>query len=139
MGIRSRKRELLIACVFVCMTAVVLPGRASAQKQPRDSTAIPRVKDLTLPAEQRQRYIGRYTVDLPQGTRTTLRVYEKNGVLMALPANEDQSRRLLYQGDNVFFADGDPHFALAFVVEHGRATRFTVHRADGVIEGVRAP
>ena len=139
MDIRSRNLELLIACALVCMTAVVLPGRASAQSQPRDSTASPRVKDLALAAEQRQSYVGRYTVDLPQGTQTTLRVCEENGQLMALPANEDQSRKLLYQGDNVFFADGDPHFAFAFVVEHGRATRFTVHRADGVIEGVRAP
>lgn len=108
-----------------------------AQAQTRDTTRPAVVTDLPLTAAQRQAYVGVYSVSLPQGEQTMLNVYEENGILMAHPDNQDESRKLVYQGDNVFLADGDPEFAIVFVVENGRATKFTVRRADGVIQGVR--
>ena len=97
------------------------------------------VKDLPLTAAQRQTYVEQYTVSLPQGGVTTLSVFEEHGVLKAHPGNQVETRKLDYQGDNVFLAGGDPDFAFVFVVENGRAAKFTVHRAGGVIQGVRAP
>lgn len=126
------------AAAYVCLFAVGLPASISAQTQSHDTSAASiAVKDLPLTAAQRPAYVGVYIVRLPQGEQTTVNVYEQNGVLNLLPGNQDESRKLVYQGDNVFLAGGDPSFALVFVVENGRATRFTVHRADGVIEGVR--
>lgn len=108
-----------------------------AQAQTRDTTRAAVVTDLPLTAAQRQAYVGVYSVSLPQGEQTMLNVFEENGILMAHPDNQDESRKLVYQGDNVFLAGGDPEFAIVFVVENGRATKFTVRRADGVIQGVR--
>lgn len=126
------------AAALVCLLAIGLPASASAQALSHDTSAASvAMKDLPLTAAQRQVYVGVYTVSLPQGEQTTVNVYEQNGALNLLPGNQDESRKLVYQGDNVFFAGGDPNFALVFVVENGHATRFTVNRADGVIEGVR--
>jgi hypothetical protein len=130
--------SMLPRCAFIGLLAIGLPAGASAQKHAADSSAAsPAVKEVPLTAAQRQTYVGLYTVSLPQGEQTTLRVYEDKGILMARPGNQDESRKLVYQGDNIFLTGGDPDFALVFVVENDRATKFTVRRADGMIEGVR--
>ncbi|HWE42441.1 MAG TPA: hypothetical protein VG432_08045 [Gemmatimonadaceae bacterium] len=123
---------------IVLLLALGLPASASAQTQPRDTTASsPLVREIPLTPAQRQAYAGIYAVTLPQGEQTTLDVYEENGVLKAHPANQDESRILVYRGDNEFLAGGDPDFVLIFVMENGRATKFTVRRGDGVIQGRR--
>lgn len=97
------------------------------------------MRDLPLTAEQRRTFVGSYAVTLPHGERTSFAVFEENGQLEGRPANQDEARRLLYQGDDVFAAEGMPDFVLSFVVDARRATRFTVRPEGGVITGVRAP
>lgn len=127
------------AALALLLTLSSTAGHAQAQTRDttRDTTRAAVVTDLPLTAAQRQAYVGVYSVTLPQGEQTMLNVFEENGILMAHPDNQDESRKLVYQGDNVFLAGGDPEFAIVFVVENGRATKFTVRRADGVIQGVR--
>lgn len=131
------------AALALLLTLSSTAGHAQAQTRDttrgttRDTTRAAAVTDLPLTAAQRQAYVGVYSVSLPQGEQTMLNVYEENGILMAHPENQDESRKLVYQGDNVFLAGGDPEFAIVFVVENGHATKFTVRRADGVIQGVR--
>lgn len=66
-----------------------------------------------------------------------LRVFEENGILKAHSLRDQEARRLLYQGDAVFRPEGIPDFVITFVLKGGRATKFTVRRPDGVVEGVR--
>jgi hypothetical protein len=126
-------------CTFALLLALGLPARAASQAQARDTarTSAP-VKDLPLTAAQRQAFVGSYSVTLPFGEPTSLRIFEENGVLKGEPENQE-ARRMLYQGDNVFRPEGVPNFVLTFVVEGGRATKFTGLKPDGVIEGIRVP
>jgi hypothetical protein len=94
------------------------------------------VKDLPLTAAERQAFVGSYSVTLPFGEQTALRIFEDNGVLKGQPEDQE-ARRLLYQGDNVFQPEGTPDFVFTFVLEGGRATKFTVRRPDGVMHGIR--
>jgi len=113
---------------------------AAAQAKPGDTThAAVTVKDLSLTAAQRQSFVGSYAVTLPFGKRDSLRIFEENGVLKAHSSRDQQTLRLLYQGDAVFRPEGMPNFVITFVLEGGRATKFTGRRPelDGVVEGVR--
>jgi hypothetical protein len=131
----------------VLLLAFGLPARAAGQEPPRDTTgASPRVKDLPLTAAQRQAFVGTYSVTatagspLPPDASMSFRVVEENGVLMA-KGGDEEAKRLLYQGDNVFRPEGvrDVTLTVTFVVENGRATKFILRKEDGVIEGVRVP
>src|SRR6266851_679032 len=111
---------------------------AAAHSKPGDTTrAAETVKDLPLPAAQRQSFVGIYSVTLPLGGGSVVRIFEENGVLKAL--SEGETRRLLYQGDAVFRPQGMPNFVITFLLEGGRATKFTGRRPEleGVMEGVR--
>ena len=124
------------AAALLLALAVGLPARAGGQGQVRDTT----VKDLPLTAAQRQAFVGRYSVTLPFGELRSVRIFEENGVLKAQDDDEDKGPgRLLYQGDNVFRPEGIPGFTITFVLESGRAAKFTGRRPDGVMEGVRVP
>ena len=79
--------------------------------------------------------MGSYSVTLPLGGGSVVRIFEENGVLKAL--SEGETRRLLYQGHSVFRPEGLPDFVLTFVIDSGLATRFTRGRPEGVMEGVR--
>jgi hypothetical protein len=117
-----------------------LPARSSAQAPARDTTiAKVEVKDLPLTAIQRQRYIGKYETELPEsnGEKVALRVFEENGVLRLWVGNPNESRRLIYQGDNVFLLENTPGFVLTFVVVHDVAMKFTVHKPEGDLLAVR--
>ena len=128
----------LTPCTFVLLLALGLPARAASQAQARDTAASSApVKDLPLTAAQRQAFVGSYSVTLPFGEPTSLRIFEENGVLKGQPEDQE-ARRFLYQGDNVFRPEG-ADFILTFVVDGGRATKFTARRPDGVMEGVRVP
>ena len=95
--------------------------------------------NASLTAAQRQAFVGTYAVTLPFGEPRSLRIFEENGVLMAKPEDQPEAKRLLYQGDNVFRPEGIPDFVFTFVLEGGRATKFTVRRPDGVMQGIRIP
>lgn len=130
----------LTPCALALLLALGLPARAAGQEPARDTTATsPPVKDLPLTAAQRQAFVGTYAVTLPFGEPRSLRIFEENGVLMARPDDRPEATRLLYQGDNVFRPEGVPNFVFTFVLENGRATKFSVPREDGVMVGVRAP
>ena len=105
---------------------------ALAKGQAGDTTRMSvAVKDLPLSTANRQSYAGSYTANLPQGGQSSVLVFEENGTLKLRVSDSDESRRLLYQGDNVFLAENTPDFVLTFVMDGGRATGFTVRKADG--------
>ncbi len=116
---------------------------AAAQAKPGVTTqAASTVKDLPLTAAQRQSFVGSYSVTLPigeSGERDLLRIFEENGALKAHSSRDQEARRLLYQGDAVFRVEGMPNFVITFVLEGGRATKFTGRRPEleGAVEGVR--
>jgi hypothetical protein len=126
--------------VGVLAFALLAFGSAVAAQPPRpDSAAKAAARDLPLTAEQRQAFAGTYAVAMPQGGETTLRIFEEGGVLKARPGDQGEARRLLYQGENVFRAEGMAEFTFTFVLEAGRAVRFTARRPDGVMQGTRVP
>jgi hypothetical protein len=137
MTARIRGLSNLIPVVFAL--ALVFPAGAAAQTQPGDPTHKGTPKDLPLTAAQRQAFVGSYAVTLPYGEPRSLRIFEENGMLKAQTEEDPGSRRLLYQGDNIFHPEGMPQFAFTFVLEGGRATSFTVQREDGVMKGTRIP
>jgi hypothetical protein len=132
----------VVPSVVTFLLALFVPAPAAGQAPSRDTTAAAApVKDLPLTAAQRQAFVGTYSVTLPFGEQTSLRIFEENGALKGQPENDPNSqegRRLLYQGDNVFRPEG-ADFVLTFVLENGRATKFTARREDGVMEGTRIP
>jgi hypothetical protein len=140
LGIRGRRGPSVRAAGPLLLLLLALPARGSAQA-PVASPAAPAApavsKDLPLTAAERQPYIGTYDVTLPGGMRTSFIISEKDGVLTGSPGNQDEVRRLVYQGDHVFFVEGVPSFVLIFTLENGRATRFSVRKDDGLGEGVR--
>jgi hypothetical protein len=141
MSARASVLGAVVPCVATLLLVLFVPARAAGQAPSRDTTAAAApVKDLPLTAAERQVFVGKYSTTLPHGEQTTLRVFEENGQLKGEPENQPgQALRLLYQGDNVFRPEGLADFVLTFVVENGRATRLTVRRPDGVMEGTRVP
>lgn len=138
--------------VAVLVLACALSGRASAQAptQAPAQTPAPRpaaaasaagsaVRDLPLTAAERQAYVGTYSAALPQGGTGLVRVYLQGDTLRMRPQDEDRAPRLLYQGGHVFVAEGVPDFVITFVLERGRAARFSVQKEDGVIQATRVP
>ena len=124
---------------FLLLLAIGCPAIASAQQQTTEKAAASAaVEDRPLTAAERQAFIGTYAVTLPHGQKTSFRVFEEDGVLKGEPEGMGAAR-LLHQGSNVFFVEGVPNFSFAFVVENGRATRFTLRKEDGMGEGVRVP
>ena len=131
----------LASFALAFLLVLSLPARAASQEPVRDTTGpgAP-VKDLPLTAAQRQAFVGSYLVTLPWGKQDRVRIFEEKGVLKVKGEDENEIElpRLLYQGDAVFRPEGKPGFVLTFVLEGGRATRFTGLRPDGgVMEGVR--
>lgn len=117
---------------------LVAPFAGAQAQQHRDTTqAADTVKDLPLTAAQRTSFVGSYLVTLPLGGQDVLRVFEEDGILKAHSPHDNETRRLLYQGDGAFRPEGIPNFVIMFVLEGGRATRFTVRKEDGVMVGTR--
>jgi hypothetical protein len=125
-------------CAIVLVFVFGASAGAAAQ-QHRDTTqASDTVKDLPLTAGQRQSFVGSYSVTLPLGGENDLlRVFDENGVLKAQSMHDKETRRLVYQGDAAFRPEGIPDFVITFVLEGGRATKFTARRPEGVMKGVR--
>ncbi|CAN5894517.1 hypothetical protein BH11GEM1_BH11GEM1_31710 [soil metagenome] len=114
------------------------PARSPAQAPARDATrSTLEGKDLPLTAVQRQSYVGRYETELPGGEKVTMRIFEENGALRLWVSNPDESRRLFYQGDNVFLLENAPAFVLTFNVVNDAAVKFTVRKPEGELVAVR--
>jgi hypothetical protein len=71
----------VVRYVVAFLLALVVPASAAGQAPSRDTTAAAPVKDLPLTAAQRQVFVGKYSVTMPHGEQTTLRVFEENGQL----------------------------------------------------------
>lgn len=128
----------LLHCAIVLVFVFGASARATAQQRGDSTQAADTVKDLPLTAAQRQSFVGSYSVTLPLGGENDLlRIFDENGVLKAQSMHDKETRRLLYQGDDVFRPEGIPDFLITFVLEGGRATKFTARRPGGVMEGVR--
>ncbi len=133
---RPRKPSTFTAASIALALVFGVSAPAAAQAKPGDTTrTADAAKDLPLTAAQRQSFVGSYSVTLPLGGGSVVRIFEENGVLKAF--SEGETHRLVYQGDAVFRPEGVPDFVLTFVIEGGRATRFTGRKPDGVMEGVR--
>lgn len=136
---RIRGSSAIARLVLLLAAVLALPSGLSAQTAGKDTTAAATTADVPLTAAERQAIVGTYSVTLPQGDQTTLTITDVNGALMARPGNQDETRRLIYRGNNAFTVEGAPDFRLVFTVENGRATRFALVKGDGMGEGVRAP
>jgi hypothetical protein len=131
-------RRILSSRVLALLLGLGLPATVSAQVQGQDRACnCAAGKDLSLTAEQRQAYIGTYATELPTGEKVIVRIFEEKGVLRLRSSDVDESRRLLYQGENVFLAENTAGFMFTFVVVNNRATTFQMHRADGDLTAVR--
>jgi hypothetical protein len=136
---RTRSVAGLAIHAFTLILAVGVTSPAAGQAPSRDTAAAGHsaVKDLPLSAAQRLAYVGRYRVRMPSGEQGGLVISEVNGELHAQPEGEPKPLRILYQGDGDFRPEGVPDFVFHFVLEDGRATKFTVKKEDGLMTGVR--
>ena len=66
--------------------------------------------------------------ELPGGDKVSMRIVDENGALRLWVSSPDESRRLLYQGDNVFLLENAPGFVFTFVVVHDAVVKFTVRK-----------
>ena len=123
----------LLAALAIALAFAAAP--AAAQETAPAPAA--EVKDLPLTAEQRQGFVASYTLNTPDGAMP-FRIYEQNGALFGQPGDDDP-KRLLYQGENVFHPEGMAEFTLTFTMEGLKATKFVVKSPEWTLEGVRAP
>ena len=126
---RTRLVSRLVPVAF----ALVLGGCAGAPPPPPPPTGPP-----VLTTAQRQPYIGSYVITTPDNERITFRIYEAEGMLLGQPGAEAPVR-LVYLGDNLFRTEGQYNYTVTFIIENGRATRFTARSGDTVLQGVRLP
>jgi hypothetical protein len=138
-SLRSRFARL-IPLAGALSVSLALSTAAEAQAAPGApaASAAAAAQDLPLTAEQRQQFVGVYVVSMPgaPGRAMPFRVYEEQGALYGQPQG-GSAKRLLYQGENRFSAEGEPESVVSFTVEGGKAARFTVATPQGVLEGVR--
>lgn len=121
--------------------AAVAPSVSFAQQeQPTAAAAEPALKDRRMEAAERQRFIGEYTLTMPDGESVPFKIWEEQEKLIGQPGDDEPSR-LLYQGDNVFRPEKNTAIVVTFVVEGEKAVRFTAKRGDdpAEIRGVRKP
>jgi D-alanyl-D-alanine carboxypeptidase len=95
-----------------------------------------RPRDLPLTAQERARYLGTYTLKLPNGNTLALRVFEQDGLLLSQATNQP-TIRLYSQGNHAFSVDFDPNARLTFTVEGDRATRLTLLQGGASMVGER--
>jgi D-alanyl-D-alanine carboxypeptidase len=95
-------------------------------------------KDLAMTAADRAPFVGNYLLTQTDGSRSSLRVYERGDSLFAElqnPQGQQQSVRLRWQGGTLFLGPG----RLSFDVMGGRATGFVLGAGARTREGVRVP
>lgn len=130
------------------LTVVVLSNTAPA---PSDAVADalartvlgvpPRVpqapKDLPTTADERARYVGRYLLTRPDGSKVGMRVSDGPDALTIQQDGQPAAVRLASQGNGVFNAPGIGR--VAFDVTNGRATGFVAGGGSRTLEAVRVP
>jgi D-alanyl-D-alanine carboxypeptidase len=97
----------------------------------------PRPVDLATTAEERARFAGTYRLALPNGNSLDLRVFERDGKLLAQGAGQGEVP-LLYQGNATFGADFDRSLRLTFAAGNP-APKVTLLQGGATIDGPRVP
>jgi CubicO group peptidase (beta-lactamase class C family) len=96
-----------------------------------------RLVDLPTTAEERGRFAGTYRLALPNGRTLLLRVFERDGKLLAQGDGQGEIP-LRYQGNSIFGASFDPSMRLTFAP--GTPTpKITLRQGGGNIDGPREP
>ncbi|MEA3245935.1 MAG: serine hydrolase domain-containing protein [Gemmatimonadota bacterium] len=99
--------------------------------------APPPPKDLPLTAVDRVKYVGRYALTRPNGSKVGVRVFEQADSLMLQQDGQAAATRLASQGGDVFTARGMGR--VAFDVAGDRATGFVAGGGSRSLEAVRVP
>lgn len=132
-------RPYLLSLTAVAL-AIVLLGSVShpiAAQTPSPDSSAANARPLT--AVEQRAFVGRYRITLPEnGRQSYFDVHELDAELSGQLEGQEPVR-LRYLGDNSFSPRGIRDFVFRFELEGGRATKFTVRRDDGVMEGVRVP
>jgi hypothetical protein len=134
---RTQARRLRLAPYFAALAIATAAAAPAGAQETTPAPATAEMKDLPLTPEQRQGYVGVYSVAMPEGTMN-FRVYEQAGALFGAPG-DDEPKRLLYQGENLFRPEGMPEFSLTFTMEGMRAAKFVVKSPEFTLEGKRVP
>jgi hypothetical protein len=93
--------------------------------------------DLPTTAEERARFAGTYRLALPNGRTLNLRVFERDGKLVAQGDGQGEMP-LRYQGNSVFGASFDRSMRLTFAP--GNPTpKVTLLQGGATIDGPRVP
>jgi CubicO group peptidase (beta-lactamase class C family) len=95
----------------------------------------PRLRDLPTTAEERARFAGTYRLPLPNGQTLNLRVFERDGKLMAQGEGQPEIP-LRYQGNSTFGASFDRSMRLTFT-PGTPSPKVTLLQGGSTIEGVR--
>ncbi len=90
---------------------------------------------VPLPAADRSRYVGVYSLPLPPGPRDFTVAESADGITGQLEGQGPIP--LLHYGDHTFGASFDPSVRLIFTVEGNRATRLALVQRGQRIEGAR--
>ena len=95
-----------------------------------------KLADLPTTAEERARFAGTYRLALPNGRTLELRVFERDGKLMAQGDGQNETP-LRYQGNSVFGASFDPSMRLTFA-PGTPAPKVILVQGGATIDGPRA-
>jgi D-alanyl-D-alanine carboxypeptidase len=97
----------------------------------------PRLLDLATTADERARIAGTYRLALPNGRTLELRVFERDGKVLA--QGQDQPEiPLRYQGNSTFGASFDQSMRLTFAPGNP-APKVTLRQGGATIDGPRFP
>jgi D-alanyl-D-alanine carboxypeptidase len=97
----------------------------------------PRLLDLTTTADERARIAGTYRLALPNGRTLELRVFERDGRVLA--QGQDQPEiPLRYQGNSTFGASFDRSMRLTFAAGNP-APKVTLRQGGATVDGPRFP
>ncbi len=97
----------------------------------------PALVDLPTTAEERARFAGSYRLALPNGRILVLRVFERDGKLLAQGDGQNEIP-LRYQGSSVFGASFDPSLRLTFA-PGTPAPKIVLLQGGATIDGPREP
>ena len=97
----------------------------------------PRLVDRPTTAELRARIAGTYRLTFPDARTLELRVFERDGRVMAQGTNQPEIG-LRYQGDDTFGASFDPSLRIVFA-PGTPAPKITLRQGGGSFEGPRVP
>jgi hypothetical protein len=95
----------------------------------------PRLRDLPTTAEERARFAGTYRLPLPNGQTLNLRIFERDGQVMAQGEGQPEIP-LRYQGNSTFGASFDRSMRITFA-PGTPSPKVTLVQGGATIEGPR--